>query len=241
MTEEIKRKRGRPPKKIPQLSQQERDVRVAELAAQSVPVKLDDLPADNLRQYTEVDPWEGLTDRQKVIQTMKIQGAKVRTIAQALSVSIPTVEKEIHRIKEIHAQNGASINAHEYVGEVGAKYKAVEHEAWVVVAKEKQKGNNAMVIQALQMVLTAQKAHEKLMMDIGLIHKKAEEVNHNVKGGIQHEHQHAHVHVHPQIASMTSEQRERMGRKFIESQLSDLEEPEPDPLLLEADYEEVSE
>src|SRR6202012_2868434 len=126
----------------------------------------------------------GLTDRQKVVQTMKLQGVSQKTIAQTLGVSGATITYELRNIRAIHAQNGAALEAEEYIGEVVALQQVIEQEMWLIVAKEKKKGNNSLVLQALQGVQSARSATSKLLMDIGLVKKKAEEVRHKIEGEI---------------------------------------------------------
>jgi predicted transcriptional regulator len=164
-----------------------------------------------------LDPWEGLTDQQTHIQALRFRGVSQGAIAKVLGVSQPYIHKQLKRIKEIHAEKGAQIDQDVFVGMSVSKFDLLEQKAWEIYSKEsaKEKVNTAVQMQALQTIASLQEKKAKLLLDLGLLKRAAQQHEHTIKP------------VGPTfVDTWEASKRENLAQDIIFSQMKALPEPE---------------
>src|SRR5689334_21497799 len=78
---------------------------------------VDSLTTSTIVEKEKDDPYDGLTERQKLIARMRLRGASQTTIAKTLNLSQPLVCREIKIIREHMATRGSSIDQAATIGE----------------------------------------------------------------------------------------------------------------------------
>lgn len=211
-----------------EVTKEDKETVVATLAANlpAMPPSAE-VPADNHLALAAVDPWSGLTEQQKVVQTLFLQGASQKVIGLTIGVSQPRVHGILKEIREVHKANGATIEAEAYVGETRSLFQTIEQQGWKILRKAEAANNTAVQIQALQMIKSARLDQTKMLLDIGMLDKAADRVEHSVT-------------VNKSIVDdWTPVQRQLAAKAIIESQLTPLEAPTPpEPDYEDAEFEE---
>ena len=169
-------------------------------------------PAALNKKEREVDPYQGLTTRQKTIARLKTRGLSQQAIGDFLEVTQPVISKELKRIRTHYAAKGKHVNQDTMVGESLSVYEEVEHKAWEIY----HTGEGEQT-KALSLILTAREKQTKLLMDLGKLRKV----------GTTHTHS---VTVSPLVQSWSSGEAHEAVNVIISSQLSELEAPEPPEL-----------
>lgn len=179
------------------------------------------------------DPWTGLTERQVLIQRLKMRGMSQTNIGTVLGISQPMVNKELKKIREVHKSRGVNLDKDAVSGYFLSVYEEVENKAWEIFSTA---DDNKEKIQALTTIMSSKEKQMKLMTDLGLVEKAADKVNHT------HE-----LKSVPLLDNWDTDGKNKLSGTILESQLSQLEEPVPPQLeadiqdaeIIEDDNEEV--
>jgi len=176
---------------------------------------------------TPDDPFNGLTERQKNIARLRMRGLSQQTIANLVGVAQPIISKELARIKEWQAEQGASVDQAATVGHVRSVYSEVTEAAWLLFSK----AQNAMLgenpnpnafadsVKALAVVTSSTQAHTKFLMDMGMLKKAAQEIKHVIEPS-------------PFIANWKDgSAKKKLADTLVSSQLPALPEPTPDDVI----------
>jgi len=197
-------------------SELKRAAALTEVVAGPVPTNMTsaELPIPYEAHNVE-DPFNGLTDRQKLIARLRMRGLSQQAIANVVKVSQPYVYKELVAIKSWQIERGRRVDQEEVVGGTASLYEEVEHRAWELYHGAEESSEKA---KALTVVMQAREKHTKLLMDLGLLKKAAHEVNHTLE-------------VSPFVSRFQeSGAREFLGNSIVMEQLKALEAPTPDCL-----------
>jgi predicted transcriptional regulator len=169
------------------------------------------------KEELEIDPWEGLTDQQTHIQALRFRGVTQVAIGKILGVSQPHINQQLKKIKEIHAKKGAQIDQDVFIGMSVSKFDLLEQKAWEIYHKEntKDKVNTAVQMQALQTIASLQEKKAKLLLDLGLLKRAAQQHEHTIKPGGP-----------TFVDDWEASRREQLAQNIIISQMKALPEPE---------------
>ena len=170
------------------------------------------------------DPWLGLTERQRQVQRLKLRGVSQAVIAKVLGVAQPTISRELAEIREVHRSKGIAIDKEAFIGESVSVYEEVEHKAWEMYMGLPD--DSPIKIQALQLVMAAREKQTKVLVDIGLIEKASQRVEHTFK-----------VTNPTLIDSWDQEGKARLAETVLSSQLKSLPEPSPPADIEDAEIE----
>lgn len=174
---------------------------------------------------TEQDPWSGLTERQTLIQRLRLRGMSQQAIGRVLSISQPMVHKELKNINKIHEKKGVSVKKELVVGKSLSIFEEVAYKAWEIYGSTE---DDKAKLNALNTVMNATEKQVKLLTDLGLVERAAERVNHT------HELKKA-----PLLEEWNTEGRAKLAENILTAQLNPLEEPEPpedeDPSIEDAE------
>lgn len=178
---------------------------------------------------TDVEMPTELSERQKRLLKYRMRGLTQKAIAQIENVSQPFISQELNKIKKIFAEQGKQIDQHAVVGESLNIFQEVEHRAWDLYYKSVEGKSHSDANKALSTVLTARDRGIKLLMDLGLIKRAAIEHKHSVAPFLE------------KWQQQSQEDKRIVVESVIETQLSDLEEPQPPALPDYLEYEDVEE
>lgn len=171
--------------------------------------------------YEDPSKWEGLSDRQKRVVKLKMKGLSQSKIANIMNVSQSTVSLELSKVREIMKDRVITLDQDVIVGESLSVFEEVQNKAWALHASAAD--DPAIQAKALSIIMDAQTKQNKMLMDLGIMHRVAKEVNHKVA---------------PLVKDwQDGVAQQKIGVTIIDSQLTELEEPEPP--LLEAEFEEI--
>lgn len=199
----------------------------ADLIAGEIP----DLPAAQLPIQFEAldrkeDPFNGLTERQKLIARLRMRGLSQDAIANVVGVSQPMICKELAVIKQWQIERGRNVDQGEIVGSTASLYEEVEYRAWELYHGTQESAEKS---KALAVVMQAREKHTKLLMDLGLIKKAGQEVHHKIE-------------VSPFIERWKSgEGKKSLGDAIVVRQLGSLQEPTLDTGVEDAEVVEEEE
>lgn len=176
----------------------------------------------------EVDPWSGLTDRQKFIQRLKLRDMTNANIAKVIGATSQEVSKELVAIKAIHRQKGITLNKDEFIGGTVTAFEELEAKAWELfyTAGRGDNPNTAVQLQCIQAIAAVLEKKTKLLMDVGLVEKASTKHDHRFQPVGQ-----------TIIDTWDSSGREKLAAAILTSQLKELPEPEPDETYFDAEYE----
>ena len=175
---------------------------------------------------TQEDPFGGLTERQKNIARLRMRGLSQQTIANLVGVAQPIISKELARIKEWQAEQGANVDQAAAVGHIRSVYSEVTEAAWLLYSKAQNAMMNADnanafgdAVKALAVVKSSTEAHAKFLMDMGMIKKAAQEVKHVIEPS-------------PFIKNWNDgSAKKNLADTIVSSQLPALHEPTPDDVI----------
>ncbi len=173
----------------------------------------------------------GLTDKQKQVFKLKLRGFTQRAIGEVMNISQPAVAKHWKAIKKRFSDIGASIDQNQVVGESVSLYQEIEERAWDLYSLAKGAGKIGDANRALSTVMTARDKALSLLMDLGLLRRAA----------VEHEHS---VSVSPLIDQWRSgdaQKKIRVTTRVIETQLDELDEPQPPEDISDAEFYELDE
>jgi phage terminase small subunit len=176
------------------------------------------------------DPPAELNERQRRIVNYKLRGLTQTAIAQLEEVSQPYIAAQLKKIREVYAAIGRTIDQEQVVGETVSLYSEVEQRAWEMFFKHKDT-NPAAANKALDTVMTSRDKSNKLMMDLGILARKAIEHDHTLKVAPFFE----------EFDNMDEKEKQTRLRGVIHGSLNTLEEPEAPQLeadIEDADWEE---
>lgn len=186
---------------------------------------------------TTEDPFHGLTERQKHIARLRMRGLSQQSIANIVGVAQPIISKELARIKDWQAEQGASVDQAAEVGSIRSHYSEVTEQAWKMFVLAQ---NRAMSVEspdpnafgdqvkALALVKSSTEAHAKFLMDMGMIKKASQEVKHIIEPS-------------PFIKNWNDgSAKKKLADTLVSSQLPALPEPTPDDVI-DGEVEEVKE
>ena len=183
-----------------------------------------------LAEFKDVeDSVVGLTDRQREVFKLTLRGLTQRAIAEVLNISQPAVAKHWKAVKEKFAEIGASVNQDQVVGESVSLYSEVEQQAWALFYTAKTAGKGAEANRALTTIMTARDKQLQLLMDLGLLRRAA----------IEHEHK---VTASPLVQAWEQgdpQKKMEISSSVIETQLDELEDPEPPKDIIDAEFEDT--
>lgn len=169
------------------------------------------------------DPFYGLSERQKSIAKMSLRGITQAAMGQILGIDQSMVSRELKKVNEHLTAKGTTLNQAAVVGRSLSVYEEVQHKAWELFSTTSDIGHKN---KALNTVLVAQDKQIKLLMDLGMVKRAAQEVNHNLDPS-------------EFIKKWRTGELQTAATAFLEAQLSPLEEPTPPEDVVEGDYEET--
>lgn len=155
----------------------------------------------------------GLTERQIQILKLSLRGFPQTLIAQVLSISQPLVSRELSRVKQHIRERGDVVDQSEVVGRSLTVYDDVQTKAYDLY--HTNLGDAGTQTKALQLILQAEKDRMKLLMDLGLVERAAQEVNHNM------------VQPSKFVKAWSEGQVQTAARALLTAALTPLEEPRP--------------
>ena len=158
-----------------------------------------------------------LTDRQKKIFKYMSRGVSQQALADLFGVSQPMIAKEVRKIRKVFAEKGKALDSNSIIGESVTVYGEVEKRAWALFDQANQDKNISNANRSLATVMAARSAHDKLLMDLGVI-KRAP---------IEHDHS---VQMSPFLKKLQEKRRQELSGQVIEAQFTELEEPTPPEL-----------
>jgi len=181
----------------------------------------DILDKDVVDESKDPSRWEGLTERQKLIVRLRLRGVGTNTIGSLLSISAQCVTSELRKIREKQGERISKLEQNIVLGESISVYEEVSRRAWEMY--HTQEDDPGTQLRALRMVMASQEKQNKLLMDLGVLRRAARETNMNVE-----------VTPPPLLRGLEQQGvKEEVILNIIESQFSDLEEPEPELELVE--------
>lgn len=165
-----------------------------------------------------------LTAKQRWVMILKMKGATQDQIATVMGVSQPAISKTLKRVRDHLTARGQSVNQSEVIGDNMSFYEEVEKDIWDIAdTRDLEKGEK---LKALQVLMSARKDRNKLLMDVGLLTVAPKETIHSVRST-------------PFIEAMRREKRvDEAVISAISTTHDDLEEPEPPQLEAGDDAEE---
>lgn len=177
---------------------------------------------------TVEDPFHGLTERQKHIARLRMRGLSQQAIANLVGVAQPIISKELARIKEWQAEQGANVDQTAEVGSIRSQYSEVTEQAWKMFVYAQNRAMNlespdpnafADQVKALALVKSSTEAHAKFLMDMGLLKKASQEIKHVIEPS-------------PFIQSWKDgSAKKKLADTLVSSQLPALPEPTPDDVI----------
>lgn len=179
---------------------------------------------DLLTEDDSSDPFYGLTERQKSIAKMTLRGLSQTAMGQVLGIDQSMVSRELKKVHEHLKAKGTSLNQAAVVGRSLSVYEEVQHKAWELFATTSDIGHKN---KALNTVMLAQEKQIKLLMDLGLVKRAAQDVNHKLDAS-------------DFVKRWQSGQVQTATKAFLEAQLTPLEDPTPPDDVVDADYEETT-
>jgi DNA-binding CsgD family transcriptional regulator len=197
--------------------------------------------AQPVLSQAQVDPWSGLTEFQKRIQTLKLRGIGQRQMAAALSCSEATIAAELGKIREVHRKKGAQIDTEEYVGETLSVYEELASSGWQgftrVEMDEDNPASHQLKLQFLTFIASMTTAKTKMLMDLGLLRKAKIEVEHSLapealEKKLQQEKEQAEFE-----AKLQSMDKNKLATLILSAGLAPLQDPTPD--AVDAELEDV--
>lgn len=172
------------------------------------------------------NPAPELTERQRRIINFTLRGFTQTAIAKVEEVSQPYINKEIKKIREIHKAQGRDIDQELVVGETVSIYQEVERQAWALYFEHKTDKPSA-ANKALDTVMASRDKTSKLLMDLGILNRKAVEHDHNIKVAPFME----------KFDNMRDEAKQAELKNIIDVSFNELEEPEPPQLVADLEVE----
>lgn len=171
-----------------------------------------------------------LTEKQRQIFKLRLRGFSQAAIGEVVGITQQAVAKHWRLIKNKFEAMGKDVNQPAIVGESVSLYTEVNERAWELfyIAKNNNKLGDAN--RALHTVMQAREKQLQLLMDLGILKRAA----------IEHDHS---VDVSPLVKQWTEgeAQRRMVVDNVIETQLDDLEEPEPPSLPSNIENTELEE
>ena len=180
---------------------------------------------DEVNPYEDPNRWEGLNRRQRTIVRYKMRGLSQKAIADALSITQPLVSMELSKIRKMQKERVASIDQNLVVGESLSVYEDTRDKGYALYTQAQQQGDLGAQAKALSVIMSAQKEQNKLLMELGILQRAAKQHNHNVKL--------------PPLMEDFHKNKHRITATIIDTQLTELEDPEPP--MLEADFDDLPE
>lgn len=178
------------------------------------------------RDDIDVDIPKELTDRQRQIVRYRMRGLSQTQIAALFEVSQSTIRNEMHEIRKVFKDSGKDLDQETLVGESLNLYEEVKIRAWELYQKSVASENLSAANKALGTVMSSHERSLKLLMDLGIIKRAAIEHNLVVAPFLE------------KWNESTAEDRHLIASSVIQTQLSELEAPEP-PVYEYAEFEEV--
>lgn len=160
-----------------------------------------------------------MTDKQKEIFKLKLRGLSQSAIAKVLGITQQMVSKHWLANKKKFQKMGEQMNQPALVGESVSLYNEVGERAWDLYYAARKAGKLGDANRALATVMTAKDKQLSLLMDLGLLRRAA----------VEHEHR---VVESPLVKKWREQEGtvQEVVAEVIETQLDQLEEPEP-PML----------
>lgn len=169
----------------------------------------------------------GLTERQIQILKLSLRGFPQTLIANVVKVSQPTVSIELKKIREHMKARGGGVDQELVVGRSLTVYDDVQQKAYDLYHTSDDPSNK---LKSLQIMLQSEKDRMKLLMDLGLVERAAQEVNHNL------------VQPSKFVEAWNTGQVQKAARALLEAGFTPLEEPKPpDSDVIDAEYSDSEE
>ena len=153
---------------------------------------------------------EELAERQQMVMRLRLRGLSYRDIAKELGVGYMTVKRDLERIKEETHSRISKFDRDYALGKTLSVYEQIEKESW-----EQYHGcapGSSGRAQFLNLVRTARNDQAKLLMDVGLIGKAPQQVQHKVEADAI-------------LKNWTSEAKQLVAMAIIKTQLPEPGEP----------------
>lgn len=166
-----------------------------------------------------------LSERQRRIVKYRMRGLTQNAIAQIENISQPMVSKEVRAIRKVFAETGKQVEQDVVVGASLNLYEEIGVKGWELYHKALENQAIGDANKALATVMAAQEKSVRLLMDLGLVKRAAVEHKHTVAPFLE------------QWEARTADEKQLTVATVIDSQLSELEAPEP-PQLMSGDDEE---
>jgi hypothetical protein len=156
--------------------------RLSQELTESLPQRTEPV-AESALDTVSGDPWSGLTERQRTIQTLKLRGISQRMMAVALSCSEKTIFDEMAAIRQVHKKKGTVMDSEEYVGETLSIYEELSQEGWKGLSSipEENPAYHQLQLQFLGFIGQMTREKTKMLMDLGLLQKAKIRVEHSLE------------------------------------------------------------
>lgn len=164
------------------------------------------------KEAKAITSYSGLTERQIKIQKLSLRGATENAVALVLGCSRITVAKEKAKIREINRGRLETLDKEDMMSETISLFEEIERSAWNVF----QESEGASKNRSLQLILDARERQIKLLMDVGIIDRAAQQTDVSVS-----------LHASPLLQEWDESGRKNLSKHVIEAQLTDLEAPQP--------------
>lgn len=163
----------------------------------------------------QVDPFSGLTERQKNIARLRMRGLTQKAIGNIVGLAQPVISIELQKIKEWQIQRGGTVDQDAVVGGTISTYEEIEQAAWFLYSQTEDASDK---LKALQTVAMAREKHTRLLMDLGKIKKAGTKVE------VTHQ-------LSPFLESWKPQDKKELADAVVESRLKALPEPSPEDVL----------
>jgi len=169
----------------------------------------------------------GLTERQIQILKLSLRGFPQTLIASVVKVSQPTVSIELKKIREHMKARGGGVDQDMVVGQSLTIYDDVQQKAYDLYHTADDPANK---LKSMQLLLQSVKDRNKLLMDLGLMERAAQNVNHSI------------VQPSKFVEAWNAGQVQQAARALLEAGFTPLEEPKPpDEDVIDAEFSDAEE
>lgn len=184
-------------------------------------------------QDEDKDPWSGLTERQILIQRLKMRGIPQKTIGQICGgISQTMVCKELKAIREIHKQRGVALDREAYVGESISIHEELLTKAWDIFYRIPDDNPIAYQtkLQAINTIASLRDKHTKLLTDLGIIDKVPQKHEHDLR-----------LSRGPSVVdNWSTEKKQKIAEAVLLADFKPLEDPvPPEDDISDAEFTEV--
>lgn len=117
---------------------------------------------------------EQLQDRRRTVWELYLRGVPLTVISRTLNVHRNTINNDLRELRKTHKQQVSNVDISEEVGDLAAKYDEIFKYAISEYATTDREGAKSSFLSQAQEALHKK---SKLLMDVGIIPKAAQEVS----------------------------------------------------------------